>query len=221
MTTIRTIERKPRQAPPAGEQAPLLLLLHGYGSHERDLFDLSADVDPRFHVVSARAPLALSWGGFAWYHLGGSYGRLVPDAATRAQGIDALEKFVVALPERVGTDPRRTYLLGFSQGAIISLALLLRRPALVAGVAALSGYLDPETVPEQFDPAALAGRPVLMEHGVSDQVIPVEGARWGRDYLKATPVALEYHEYPTGHGVHPEGLRLLHTWLAARLEETP
>lgn len=214
-TAIRTVERKPRHA--SHDRPPLLLLLHGYGSNERDLFDFADVLDPRLHVVSARAPLTLPWGGFAWYHLGGQPGALVPDAATRSSGVELLERFVATLPERVGADPGRVYLLGFSQGAIMSLAVAARRPELVAGVVALSGYLDPETVPERT--SEFAELPILQIHGTYDEVIPVRAAHYTRDLLQGTRARFEYHEYAVGHTIHPDGLRTVQNWLSARLDE--
>ncbi len=215
MTTIRTIERRPRQP---SERPPLLLLLHGYGASEGDLFDLADEVDPRLHVVSARAPLALPWGGFAWYHLGGAPGRLVPDAASRATALDLVERFVPSLPGRLGSDPARTYVLGFSQGAIMGLALAMRRPEALAGLIAISGYMDPELMPDA-PPAGLAGMPILQMHGAHDDVIPVGAAHKTRDLLAGLPVRHSYHEHPVGHGIHPDGLHAIQAWLADRLAE--
>lgn len=214
-TTIKTIERKPRAETDGAP--PLLLLLHGYGADERDLFDLADETDPRLYIVSARAPLALPWGGYAWYHLGGEPGRLVPDAATRATAAALLERFVADLPGRVGADPRRVYLLGFSQGAILSLALAARAPQLVAGVVAVSGYLDPELLPEQMP--SFEGLPILQLHGSLDTMIPIEAAFRTRDLLQTTKARYEFHEYRVGHGIHPDGLREIQRWLRERLDE--
>jgi phospholipase/carboxylesterase len=215
-TAIKTIERKPRVAVEGAP--PLLILLHGYGADERDLFDLADYLDPRLYVVSARAPLGLPWGGFAWYHLGGQPGALVPDPQSRARAADILERFVEAVPARVGADPRRSYVLGFSQGAIMSLAVAARRPELVAGLISLSGYLDPETVPAS-GPAALGGLPILHMHGTYDDVIPVAAAHMTRDVLQQTDARYEYHEYPIAHGIHPDALGVIQAWLSARLDE--
>lgn len=215
MTTIHTIERKPQVA---SERPPLLLLLHGYGASEHDLFDLADHVDPRMHVLSARAPLALPWGGFAWYHLGGAPGRLIPDPASRAEAVALIERFVPMLPERLGTDPQRTYVLGFSQGAIIALALAMARPDALAGVIALSGYLDPELMPVTPH-EALNGLPIIQMHGAYDDVIPVAAAHMTREAMGLLPVRYSYHEHPIGHGIHPDGLRQIQAWLAERLAE--
>ena len=217
-TTIHTIERKPQLV---GEQPPpLLLMLHGYGSNERDLFDLAEYVDPRLHILSARAPLHLSWGGFAWYHLSGTPGRLIPDTVSRAEALALLDRFVASLPERLGSDPRRTYMLGFSQGAIMSLALAMNRPELLAGVVALSGYLDPALVPATRSPA-LTGLPIIQMHGTYDEIIPLAAAHRTQEVLKDMPVRHSYHEYPVGHTIHPDGLRQIQSWLTARLDEPP
>jgi phospholipase/carboxylesterase len=215
MTTIHTIERKPKVA---SERPPLLLLLHGYGASEHDLFDLADYVDPRLHVLSARAPLALPWGGFAWYHLGGAPGRLIPDPASRAEAVELIEHFVPMLPERLGTDPQRTYVLGFSQGAIIALALAMARPDALAGVIALSGYLDPDLMPATPS-EALNGLPIIQMHGAYDDVIPVAAAHMTREAMSRLPVRYVYHEHPIGHGIHPDGLRQIQAWLAERLAE--
>jgi phospholipase/carboxylesterase len=213
-TTIRTVERKPRQP---SEAPPMLLLLHGYGANEHDLFGFADQVDPRLHVVSARAPLALPWGGYAWYNLSGAPGQLVPDAETRQVAAELIERFVAGLPARTGANPRQLFVLGFSQGAILSLALASRAPQLLAGVVAVSGYLDPELLPEPAP--SFEGLPILHMHGTFDQVIPVAAAHTTRDFLQGTAARYEYHEYPVGHGIDPEGLGEIQSWLRARLDE--
>ncbi|NJN16560.1 MAG: phospholipase [Oscillochloris sp.] len=217
-TTIHTIQRPPRQTSSA--PAPLLVLLHGYGASEHDLFDLADYLDPRLHVIAARGVLALPWGGYAWYHLGGAPGRLIPDPHTRAQSIDVLTKFVGSLPDRLGTDPQRTYLLGFSQGAIMSLGLAMRIPEQLGGIMAVSGYLDPELSPAE-PPAGLSDLPIFQLHGTDDEVIPVEAGRRSAAILQPGPANYHYREYPIGHGIHPDGLRDMATWLRERLDEAP
>lgn len=213
MTTIHTIERKPRA--PAGGPPPLLIMLHGYGSNEHDLFDLGEYLDPRLHIVSARGVLNLGF-GFAWYHLGGAPGSLVPDPATRARARELLARFVADLPGRLGSDPARTYLLGFSQGAIMSLALAAHMPERLAGIIPVSGYLDPASYDGPL-PAGLAELPILQVHGTEDAVIPVAAARRTRDTLAPLARRYTYQEYPVGHTISMEGLQLIQGWLAAQL----
>lgn len=214
--TIHTIERKPRVA---SAQPPLLVMLHGYGSNEHDLFSMADELDPRLHIVSARGMLALPWGGYAWYHLGGAPGNLLPDPQTRALALDLLVKFIEAMPARVGSDPRRTYLFGFSQGSVMSLALATRIPEQLAGVIAVSGYLDPDLSDGQ-PPAGLDGLPILQMHGTYDDVIPVTAAHKTRDILALTQADHIYREYPIGHNISLEGLQLIQQWLEEQLDDT-
>lgn len=219
MTTIHTIERRPRVAPHANSKPPLLLLLHGYGASEHDLFDLADYLDPRLHIVSARAVIQLGFGGYAWYQLGGAPGNLIPEPTSRAHAVELLQKFIAALPDRIGSDPRRTYLLGFSQGAALSLAMAMTIPDRLAGVIACSGYLDTAMFSGPA-PEALSGLPILQQHGTHDEVIPVMAAHRTAELLAATPARHAYHEYPIGHSIHLDGLRAMQEWLKGLLDIT-
>jgi phospholipase/carboxylesterase len=109
--------------------------------------------------------------------------------------------------------------MGFSQGAIMSLAVALARPDKVAGVVAMSGRLLPEFRPLIAEPEALAGLPIMVVHGTADQVMSIRDGREVRDTLSALPVELTYREYPMGHYVAPESLRDVAAWLRERLDE--
>ncbi|HET7457739.1 MAG TPA: hypothetical protein VFJ74_08785, partial [Gemmatimonadaceae bacterium] len=123
---------------------PMLLLLHGIGSDERDLLSLGARLDPRFLIVSARSPLRLAQGGFGWYRTNFTErGPVMIDPAEAEEGLRTLAEFVPAAARAYGADERAVYLAGFSQGAIMSLALLLTAPELVAGAALMSGRILP------------------------------------------------------------------------------
>jgi phospholipase/carboxylesterase len=212
MEKIYTIERPAQQqnGPP-----PLLLMLHGFGSNEHDLMGLAPYLDPRFHIVSARAVYDIGM-GYAWYYLYGVPGNLQADGASRAHSLEVLKKFVSSLPERLGADTRRVYLLGFSQGAVMSLSLALTIPHLVAGVVAISGYLDESVLPG-VRPESLDHLDILVQHGTYDDLLPVELGRQVNAYLETLPVRLTYREYPIAHSIHPQGLMLTQQWLAERL----
>jgi phospholipase/carboxylesterase len=212
---IRTIERRPQHAD-GNTKPPLLVLLHGYGSNEHDLMGLAPYLDPRFHIISVRAILELGPGAYAWYHLYGTLGNLIPDEATRAQSLEVVTKLMAELPEQAGADPEQVYLFGFSQGAVMSTSVMLTAPHLISGVAAFSGYLDDKIVP-QIVPDQVQGKPLLMTHGTADEVISVSAARKSREVLETLPIDFTYEEYPTGHNIHPNALLLAQEWFKARL----
>ena len=82
----------------------------------------------------------------------------------------------------------------------------------------MSGRLLPEFRPLLAGPEALTGLPILVVHGLADQVMSIRDGREVRDTLSALPVALTYREYPMGHHVMPESLRDVATWLRERLD---
>lgn len=197
---------------------PLLLLLHGIGSNEEDLFGLAPYLDERFLVVSARAPVALDYGGFGWFRIDFTPGGMIADVEQAKRSLAMLPGFIDGLVETYGADGRRVYPMGFSQGAMMSLALTLTSPERVAGVVAMSGRLPKQDLGLEPDEEAVAGKPILVTHGIYDPVLPVENGRSVRDYLSELPVELTYREYPMAHEVSMESLRDVTQWLTEALD---
>ena len=214
--SLTHLVREPRAR--GDERPPLLLLLHGVGSNEADLYGLSPYLDERFFVVSARAPVALEYGGYGWFRIDFTPEGMVADLDQAKRSLEMLPGFIGELAETYGTDARRTYLAGFSQGAMMSLALMLTRPEKVAGVAAMSGRLPRQVIAAEPDRDALDKMPVIITHGIYDPVLPVENARATRQYLEQLPVELTYREYPMGHEVSMESLRDVTAWLTRALD---
>lgn len=216
MDSLIHLTRKP--ARPSAGKPPLLLLLHGVGSHEGDLLGLAQYLDDRFFVVSARGPLTLAPGAYAWFHVEFSDGTpvIVPEEAERSR--QTLIRFIDEIAARYDGDPERVYVLGFSQGAIMGLSLALTVPEKLAGVAAMSGRILPEVLPHTAAPERMKGLPVFVAHGTFDPLLPVDYGRSARTILAALPVALTYREYPMAHEVSSDSLADVTRWLAERLE---
>jgi phospholipase/carboxylesterase len=214
--SLTHLVHEPREK--TAERPPLLLLLHGVGSNEADLFGLAPYLDRRFLVVSARAPVVLGPGAFGWFRIDFTPEGMVADLAQARRSLEMLPGFIDELTETYRTDARRTYLAGFSQGAMMSLAFLLTRPKKLAGVVAMSGRLPSQVIEAEPDRDALAGVPVHITHGIYDPVLSVEDARAARDYLEQLPVELTYREYPMGHEVSMESLRDVTAWLTRALD---
>lgn len=208
---------RPPTAPSPG-QPPLLLLLHGVGSHEGDLMGLAPSLDGRAYVVSARAPFTLAPGMYAWFQvqLDPMNPMINPEQAETSRQM--LIRFIDEAATAYGADPRRVYLLGFSQGAIMSLSVLLTRPEKVAGIVAMSGRILPEVLPQMAAPEAMRGIPALVVHGIHDPVLPVHHGRAIRDRLADLPVDLTYREYAMAHEVSAESLADVVAWLRDRLD---
>jgi phospholipase/carboxylesterase len=198
-----------------GDPDGLLVLHHGRGSDELDMFGLGEALDPgrRLHLVAPRAPLALpGQPGWHWYvvpRVG------YPDPESFAASVEELAALHDELWLRTSIGPERTVIGGFSQGSVMSYALALHpeRPA-PAAVLALSGFIP--TV--RGWRAELADRPQLrafIAHGSADPVISVDFGRAARAALLAGGLEVEYRENAGGHEIDRGTLEAASAWLAA------
>ncbi|MDX6514625.1 MAG: phospholipase/carboxylesterase, partial [Gaiellaceae bacterium] len=197
--------------PAAAEPAGALVLLHGRGADEHDLFPLLDALDPerRLAGFTPRGPLSLPPGGAHWYVLG-ELG--YPEPETFLASFAALSEWLDGL----GLAPERTVIGGFSQGAVMSYALGLGegRPR-PAGIVAFSGFVP--TVPGwSLDLEPPLPR-VAIGHGSFDPVIGVEWARDARQRLEEADAEVLYRESPIDHTIDPRFLGLARAWLNERV----
>ncbi len=194
---------------PAGEPAGALVLLHGRGADERDLFPLLDLLDPerRLLGVTPGGPHHLPPGGRHWYALGGIP---TPDPATFAATAPRLAAFLDSLP--VPSD--RVILGGFSQGAVMSYAMSLGpgRPR-PAGLVAMSGFL-PRVADWPLEPERLRGVPVGIAHGSLDPVIPAQFAAEAEATLTAAGADVLRLSSPVPHMVDPDWIEPLRDLVA-------
>jgi phospholipase/carboxylesterase len=204
---LRALER-----PAAGEPAGALVLLHGRGADEHDLFPLLDALDPdrRLAGYTPRGPLSLPPGGAHWYQLGGIP---TPDPTTFFPTFEQLQRWFDGLP----FDPDRIVLGGFSQGAVMSYALGLGagRPR-PAGLICLSGFM-PRVPGFELDLTGLEGYPVAIAHGAFDPVISVEHSREARAALEEAGADVIYRESPLPHAIDPTIIPELAAFVRARV----
>ena len=186
------------ERPAVGEAAGALVLLHGRGADEHDLYPLLDVLDPerRLAGYTPRGPLSLPPGGAHWYRLGGIP---TPDPDTFFPTFEQLTTGFDGLP----FEPERTILGGFSQGAVMSFAVGLGegRPR-PAGLICLSGFV-PRVEGFSFDLDGVRGCPVAIGHGSLDPVISVEWSREARRLLETAGADVIYREAPLPHTIDP------------------
>ena len=119
--------------------------------------------------------------------------------------------------ESTGADRGRVYLAGFSQGATLTLAIALTEPEKIAGAAVLSGRLASAVRDSHAPPERLRGFPILVTHGTDDPQIPVRSAHDIRQALKPMGVAVDYHEFESGHYINEVNVDVLNQWLRRQL----
>jgi phospholipase/carboxylesterase len=191
-----------RKRPAAREPEGALVLFHGRGTSEADLFPLLDILDPERRLVgfTPRGPLSLPPGGAHWY----AVARIgFPDRDTFHPTYAAAGAWLDAVVADEGLALEHTVIGGFSQGAVMSYALGLGagRPS-PAGIVALSGFI-PTVDGFELDFDARVGLPVAIGHGEYDPIIGVEWGRDARDRLTGAAIGVTYREYPLPHAVDP------------------
>lgn len=205
------IQREPKLA---AENAPLLILLHGYGSHEQDLFSFSEELPDEMRIISVRAPHSMGFGGYAWYAINfDADENKFSDLDQARESLVKIKDLITDLKQQY--NPSKVFLLGFSQGAILSYAFSFKYSNEVNHVVALSGYLIDDLIPAEMN--SQIETDYYSSHGVVDQVIPVQWARKAPVYLKSQGLQCDYSEYPVGHGVAPQNFYSFRDWILKRL----
>ncbi len=209
--SLQYITRAPKVAV---ENPNLLILLHGYGSNEEDLFSFAEELPDELLIISVRAPYEMGYGGYAWYAI--NFDDIKGKFSDAKQAISSVHK-IASFIDEVSTkyNTNKTFLLGFSQGAILSYAMSLHYPNKVNHVIALSGYIFEELTPNEISKSIKTD--YYISHGSVDQVIPVDWARKAPEFLSSLNLTAVYSEYPVGHGVAPQNFYSFKDWIIKRM----
>jgi phospholipase/carboxylesterase len=213
--SLEYLIRKPKKQT---KKSPLLLMLHGYGSDESDLFSFAEELPDELFIISVRAPLAMQPYGNAWYeiHWDNQDGKFSDDHQAK-ESRELISKFIDQAIEAYNLDAKNVTLLGFSQGSILSYAVALSYPEKVKNVIALSGYINKGILKTGFEKNDFSNLSFYCSHGSADQVIPVEWARKTKPVLDELNIENSYSEFPVGHGVAPQNFFELREWLITRI----
>lgn len=210
-----------RPAAPHYPRPWLLVLMHGVGSNEQDLFGLAPHLPEHFHVVSLRAPFRMGPGSHAWFDFSiEPNGDRTINEVQEAQSRVLVAQTVQAASDQLGIPPERVVVGGFSQGGIMALSLLLTQPALLHAAMVWHSRLLPQVVPLTAPADALRGKQLWLSHGTHDNVIPLSHAQAIVHHMAPLPVAVTYREFPGAHEIRPAELSATVGWLQA-LSTTP
>lgn len=188
----------------ADSTAPLVVFVHGRAGTEDVMWAFRRCVPDGFSIIAPQAPLPDPVGGYSWWNIATTDPR---EGGTDAAAI--LSRFIEAAKEFYGLTPRTVIGCGFSQGAG-ALSVALQRGVPFGGVALLAGFVV------ELDDASLkdTATRIFMAHGTNDEMVSVERARRGREYLAAHGLSVDYVEDPVGHKVGTSGMKALTAWLA-------
>lgn len=200
------------------ENAPLLIMFHGYGSDENDLFSFANELPESLFIISVRAPFPMQPYGNAWYAI--NFDEEKGKWSDNEQAIQSRDLIATFIDEALATYPvnkNNVSLLGFSQGSILSYAVALTYPEKVKNIIALSGYINHDILPKGVAQKEYSHLNFYCSHGSVDQVIPVQWAQQTPPFLSRLNIDHKYSEFPVGHGVAPQNFYEFKDWLVNRI----
>lgn len=197
------------------EKSPAIIMLHGFGSDENDLFAFANELPGKYAVFSLKAPIKMQPYGNAWYNIyfDNSQGKFSDDQQA-IESRELVSQCIDEIIEKYPVDASNITLLGFSQGTILSFAVALSYPKKVKNVIGLSGYINPDILKNGYATNNFSDLKIYTSHGTQDQVIPIQWARKTKPFLENLGIDCTYSEFPIGHGVSPQNLQDLKNWLS-------
>lgn len=210
-----SLDHNYRASKNSSEAPPAIIMLHGFGSDENDLFSFASELPDKYAIISLKGPIRMQPYGNAWYNIyfDNSQGKFSDDEQA-IQSRELVLKCIDEIIEEYKIDKNNITLLGFSQGTILSFAVALSYPEKVKNVIGLSGYINQEILKKGYENNDFKKLKVYSSHGSVDQVIPVQWARKTKPFLEALNIDYTYSEFPVGHGVAPQNFLELKAWLA-------
>lgn len=194
--------------------APVVVVLHGRGANEQDLLPIAQELPKPLAILSLRAPDRMG-PGYSWYEFdlsGGDLHSSQPVESDFSRSVDLVSASLEEAVDVFDLDPERIGLLGFSQGTIMSFAMLLESPARYAWCVGLHGYLPASHA--DLEPAGIEDKPVFVGAGTQDRIIPASRAELAADRFDALGADVTFRKYPVGHGVGPDELQDVVEWVA-------
>ena len=189
-------------------------MFHGYGSSKDDLFSFAKFMNPNFLIISIQAPIQMDYNSYCWWSLSlNNDMELQMDVKEAKNSLNELNRFISEdLSVNYNFDLNQVYLLGFSQGCMISYALSINFPKNYKKAVGLSGKIPHEIINfnEKFD---YSNHNFFCSHGLNDQVIPIENGRESDKWFSEKNINHKYLEFESAHGINSENFEQMNLWL--------
>lgn len=200
---------------PDRKPSGVLVLLHGVGSNAQNMLELGSLLSEDQLIVSLQAPIVLGADAFAWFHVQFTPNGPVHNWAEAEKSLHLIEESLQDIAKQTGIPTNKISVFGFSQGAIMTIGLVLQSKLTLEKYIAASGRTLPEfaKASENSPLADYAQRKIFVAHGESDSKLPVHLARDTKNVLRSAKLDLTYKEYKNDHTVPQELISDARKWL--------
>ena len=202
-----------REAKDATVKAPMLVLLHGYGSNENDLFSLSRQIPDNWLVVSVRAPIVLGNNKFKWYNVEMVNNKITMNFEDEEKSRKALLELVDQITLKYNVDKSKIVTAGFSQGANMAVGLALTAPEKILAAGCFSGRFMEEIKPLIKNKKALKSRQIFISHGTEDKMLPLHYAEENQAILEDLGIKVTLTTDDVAHSISGKQLSAFVEWM--------
>lgn len=213
MVTDTSLHYVIRESKDSITKSPLLILLHGHGSNENDLFSLSNSVPNNWIVVSVRGPYKIAENSYRWYDVKMSNGKIVINIDEEERSRNKLMLLISEISKKHNIDSQKVIVAGFSQGANMAQSLGLGEPNLVTGFGVFSGRFVEEFTPYISNSTTLKNSKVFISHGSGDNMLPKTYAVKNIVKLKELGIQTTFCEDTNDHSISTKQWNEFSKWL--------
>lgn len=198
------------------ENSKVIFLIHGFGADKNDLFSFASYLPVNLTVIALQAPHAMPFGGRAWYNIELENGEPVSDVKQAAESVEVINDFISECVDGYSFNKNEIFVLGFSQGAILSYAIASKYPEKYKYFLTLSGFAMQEIL-EVDNNKDYSNLDFYAAHGTMDGVISIERGRTAQKLLQDINAKHIYHEFPAGHSIAQKEFEEIIEWLKERV----
>ena len=202
-----------RESKDSVAKSPLLILLHGHGSNENDLFSFSSQIPENWIVVSVRAPYKLSENSYRWYDVKMVNEKISINPEEEEKSRKKLLQLIESLGKKYKVNTRKIIVAGFSQGANMSSAISLTEPEKIAGFGVFSGRFVDELKPYISSSVSLKSLKCFLAHGNKDSMLPITYARENQQMLQSLGIPVTFSEDAVAHSISTKQFGEFLQWL--------
>jgi phospholipase/carboxylesterase len=202
-----------RESSDSSVKSPLLILLHGHGSNENDLFSLQEQIPVNWTVVSVRGPYKLTENNYRWYDVKMENGKISINIEEEEKSRKQIIELISEITQKYNIDSQKIIVAGFSQGANMAQSLGLGSPDIVAGFGVFSGRFVEEFIPYIHNSSALKNSKAFISHGSGDNMLPKTYADENLSKLSEIGIDVRYCEDITGHTISEKQWNEFTNWL--------